>query len=309
MSSTCKKCGLVNVDGKFFCEYCGARLHRSSIYDLTVDDFITDGDREAFNILKCIGSLIPFLYSTIIKPKLQTATSKYIRSHTSPTERLTTLSVDCAEILALEYLPEVYVTDLGQKNAITLGDDSEALIVLDNGLQKSLSDGELRALLGHEMGHIKSRHLAYHVTAEVLERGLAFASHLTNTGILSLPVKPILLAWHRESELSADRASLIVAGDITHVETMFLKMIGEALSRKVDTTVNSVIETFSSHPHYLNRLKALREFLTSTEYKMISMKLLRKKMLRSALVEFCRFCGSSKHVEDVFCPSCGRALA
>ncbi|MBS7625936.1 M48 family metalloprotease, partial [Candidatus Bathyarchaeota archaeon] len=228
MSLTCKKCGLVNVDGKFFCEYCGARLHHSSIYDLRVDDFITDGDREAFNILKCIGPLIPFLYSTIIKSKLQRDTSKFIRNH-SPTERLTTLSVDCAEILALEYLPKVYVTDLGQKNAITLGDDSEALIVLDNDLQKSLSDGELRALLGHEMGHIKSRHLAYHVTAEVLECGLAFASHLTNVGILSLPVKPILLAWHRESELSADRASLIVAGDITHVETMFLKMIGEAL--------------------------------------------------------------------------------
>ncbi|MEM2107622.1 MAG: M48 family metallopeptidase, partial [Candidatus Bathyarchaeia archaeon] len=270
MSSTCNKCGLFNVDGKFFCEYCGARLHRSSIYDLTVDDFITDGDREAFNILKCIGSLIPFLYSTIIKPKLHRAT-KFIRNHASTTEKLTTLSVDCAEILALEYLPKVYVTDLGQKNAITLGDDSEALIVLDRDLQESLSDGELRALLGHEMGHIKSRHLAYHVTAEVLEHGLAFASHLTNIGILSLPVKPILLAWHRESELSADRASLIVVGDMTHIETMFLKMMW-GLPRKFDTTVNSVIEIFSSHPHYSDRLNALRDFLTSPEYKMINMK-------------------------------------
>jgi len=309
VSSTCKKCGLVNVDGKFFCEHCGARLSHLSSYDLTEDDFITNGDREAFNILRCMGPLIPFLYSNIIKPKLQRATSRFIRNHASTTERLTRLNVDCAEILALEYLPKVYVTDLGQKNAFTFGDDSEALIVLDNGLQESLSDGELRALLGHEMGHIKIRHLVYHVAAEILEHGLAFASHLTNIGILYLPVRPILLAWHRESELSADRASLIVAGDITHVEAMFSKMLGKASSGKFDTTVNSVIEIFNSHPHYLTRLNALKNFLKSPEYNTINMKLHRKRLLRPAFVGFCRFCGSSKNFEDVFCPSCGRALA
>ncbi|MGQ9542639.1 MAG: M48 family metallopeptidase [Candidatus Bathyarchaeia archaeon] len=308
MLSICKRCGFENVGGKFFCERCRASLRHASTYDLTVENFITGGDRDAFEILRATGPLIPFIYSTIVKPKVQSIISRFLQGQARPVKRVNELSVECAEILALDYLPKVFVTDLKERNAFTVGDDSETLIVLDQDLQEGLSDNELRALLGHEMAHVKSRHLAYHVTAEVLERGLNFASPIININMISLPVRLALLAWHRESEFSADRGSLIVAGDPTHVAFMLFKVM-DGSAPESNATIQSIIEVFNSHPQYSSRLNALREFSVSLEYEVIKSRLIRRRMLRRAFGESCRFCGSPKHIEDILCPSCGRSLA
>jgi hypothetical protein len=54
---------------------------------------------------------------------------------------------------------------------------------------------------GHEMGHIKSRHLLYHSLAETLAGGIGISASLIGPEInlISMPMRLALLAWQRES--------------------------------------------------------------------------------------------------------------
>jgi len=224
--------------------------------------------------------------------------------------RIESLIVECADILALDLLPAVYLSNAGQRNAFTAGSDLEPIIVIDQDLVGLLSDEELRALLGHEMGHIKSRHLAYHSIAELLERGLGFSTSILGMGLVSIPMRLAMLAWHRESEFSADRAGLIAADSFASVASMFVKMIGDSgMTMDLHTNLTSLLEALQSHPHHLTRLKALKEFTDSAKYLDVKKKLEYREMFKLAFSETCRFCGASKNVEEIFCPRCKRSLA
>ena len=312
MLAICNQCGIENRAEKLFCEQCASNLGLATSFDLTVKDFVTDGDQEAFEMLEETGPLLHLLHSTVVKPKLKKVVDRLLRNTKSSksNETIGLLAEECADILGLNSLPDVRVGDIGQKNAFTTESDSKAIIIIDQSLIHYLSDNELSSLLGHEMGHIKSRHLMYHSIAELLERGIEFSTSLTGIRLLSIPLRLALMSWHRESELSADRASLIVTDDLGSIASMFAKIVGgyrEIMDS--DTILNSLLEVFNTHPVHLNRIKALREFANSPEYAKVRKKIRRKKMLKKAFDKTCRFCGASKLIEEIFCPGCGRSLA
>lgn len=308
MVLVCAKCGHENQQG-LFCERCTSRLRHPTSYDLTVKNFVTEADERALQILKATGPLLNILYSTVVEPRLSRLTAGIINK-TRKSQRIESIATECADILSLDYLPAVHLGDFRHPNAQTTGTESNAAIIVDRQLVEQLSDSELRALLGHEMGHVKSRHLMYHSVAELLERGISFSGSLAGIGLISVPLRLALLSWHRESEISADRAGLIAAGSLDSAVSMFVKIVGE-LDEGFDpkSDLATILGAFQGHPQHQSRLKAMREFAGSAAFPEVKRRLEHRKMLANAFSETCRFCGASKPWEEVFCPNCQRALA
>jgi len=309
MAILCRKCKLENENGRLYCQRCSSRLRHATSHDLTADDFVTDGDRQAFEALKTLGPLLHLVYWTFVEPRLRGFAAK-LSKKSRVNQEVVTLAAECAEVLALDVLPVICVVNIGQPNAFTTGTDSSATITIDASLVEHLSHSQLRALLGHEMGHIKSRHLMYHSVTEFLEHGIALSASMIGAGLISVPMRLLLLAWHRESEFSADRTSLIAAGDFSSVTTMFAQIVSKPLRQAgANTPLGSFVEAFQSHPSYLKRLTSLEEFKNSARYSEIRTRLERRKTLEAAFAETCRFCGAPKGVEEIFCPVCKLSLA
>ena len=74
---------------------------------------------------------------------------------------------DGAYILDLPEVPECYVMQTPIVNAMALGRD-KPFIVLNTGLVELLDPEELRAVIGHELGHILSGHAVYRTMLLIL---------------------------------------------------------------------------------------------------------------------------------------------
>jgi len=120
--------------------------------------------------------------------------------------------------------PELFVSQTPFVNAGAFGMD-RPFIVINSGALRLLDDDEMRALLGHELGHVMSGHALYR-TILVLILNVSFASLPFLAGIALLPIRIALLEWYRKSELSSDRAGLLASQDATASLRMFLKMAG-----------------------------------------------------------------------------------
>ena len=308
MHKICGNCGFKNPSERMFCQNCRIMMRYITSYDFTEDDIITEGDKQAVEDLKSIDSVIELVYKTVVEPRLRNISAKIsMEGVTNP--EIESLAEDCADILSLERLPTVNVSNVGQSTAMTTGTELNATIVIDSSIIPRLSDKELKALIGHEMGHIKSHHLKYHAVAEQLERGIALSGSIIGMNLISMPVRMALMSWHRESEISADRASLVAAGELSSTISMFLKILGKN-GQKIDSgsTISSLFEVLQTHPNHSKRIKALQDFSISKHYADIKKKLERRRAYEKAFIETCRFCRSSKQVEEIFCPSCGKSL-
>lgn len=63
----------------------------------------------------------------------------------------------------MEEIPEVYITNqLKGINALSVGTDSAPIIPISRKTVISLSDGELKFMIGHELGYILQKNLMCH---------------------------------------------------------------------------------------------------------------------------------------------------
>jgi Zn-dependent protease with chaperone function len=134
---------------------------------------------------------------------------------------------DAARILDIEDLPELYISQDPRVNAWTLGLD-HPFVVVSTGTLELLDDDELRAVLGHELGHALSGHALYSSVLYTLMRMSGVGSVLP---IGQLGIRAILIAlkeWYRKAELSCDRAGLLVAQDPGPVTRVHMKLAGGA---------------------------------------------------------------------------------
>jgi len=146
--------------------------------------------------------------------------------------RLNQLYTDVVTTMDWSKRPELYVSQTPFVNAGAYGMDSP-FIVINSGALKLLDDDEMRALLGHELGHVMSGHALYHtILALILYVGFSSLPFLA--GIALLPVRYALLEWYRKSELSSDRAGLLASQDPQAALRMFLKMAGGGDMKQMD---------------------------------------------------------------------------
>ena len=302
----CPRCGAFTDVEKVFCVRCGNRVIPLTRYDLTASDFIYLPDRDALESLKNLGPLSPIIDELVVKRYIRSALSRLSEEgeRLSLSSELGSLLRECGLILGLESLPETYIIRSRSLTAFTFGSNKSQFLVLSSGLLRSLDRDELKAAIGHELGHIKCGHIKYHTLAEILVRGVEYSLGVLGGALnmLSPAIRLMLLSWHRESEISADRAGLIVVGDSEKVISLLRK-----LHRGFGGVGNSVEELFSTHPAYENRVKHILEYYGSEEYRRVRGKVERRLKLSKALSPICRFCRSSKPLTSLFCPSCGRS--
>ncbi len=310
----CPKCNTANVKERLYCRYCSSILEPRTNYWLQVQDFQTTADRDALGLMKSTGVLPHLLNQFLGKPRARKQLEIISREGT-PLDRFENLGAvmrECAHALCLERLPSAYVIGgTGPPNAFTFGDDDAPIIVVDERLVQGMGSDELRCLFGHEMGHIKSRHLLYHSLADMLAQGAGISASFAGLNLISTPMRLALLAWQRESEFSADRTALIASGNPNHVASMFA-ILGGISNRPISentSLLEGIAKVFSSHPILNERVNAVFRFSKSEEYAGIVRKSNHRKILSNAFTPICQFCGSPKAIEAVFCPECKRSQA
>lgn len=132
---------------------------------------------------------------------------------------------DACYILDLEKVPQMYVQQDPKPNAMCIGLD-EPIIVVTTGLVELLDEEEMRAVVGHEVGHALSGHAVYR-TILLFLTGLALKVAWIPLGnVAIMTIVTALREWFRKSELSADRAGLLVGQDVNASMRGLMKIAG-----------------------------------------------------------------------------------
>ena len=268
---------------------------------------------DGLKTLKALAPLTGFLKDSIIKEierSLLKQASTLLDAENYP--RLRRLIRECARLLCLKRLPKVFVRPSNVLNAFTFGTDERAAVVINSLALKVLTDEELKALISHELAHVKSEHVLYHTIAEYLAGGVTLSASILGFAQVAAPIRLALLSWYRNSEVTADRASLLVVNDLNVIKSFFAKLLffSGNLKKKADLSesgmLDSLLELLRTHPLYKNRVKRITEFYNSRRFIAVRRKIDLRERRLTALSPRCRFCGAKKPVTAVFCPECGR---
>lgn len=142
------------------------------------------------------------------------------------------IAVEAAEILDLPEVPQLFVTQNPAANAWTLGLD-HPFVVVSSGLVELADEDELRAVIGHEFGHVLSGHAVYSsVLFTLLRIGRVAILPLGAAGLRAIVMA--LQEWHRKAELSCDRAGLLVCQDPAALTRLHMKLAGGAHLDQLD---------------------------------------------------------------------------
>jgi hypothetical protein len=155
-------------------------------------------------------------------------------------------------------------------------DTRNHLVLINSELLERFDDGELRFVLGHEIGHLMSRSAdLQRIISFVFPEGSELPQVFSNKVEL----------WHKLAELSADRYGFIASPDLGTCVRAFIKMAsGLNASRLTFDPVayieemDRVIEYFrkepatihSAHPINPIRVKALQHFSESGLYRAVA---------------------------------------
>lgn len=128
---------------------------------------------------------------------------------------------------------DLYLTQFPITNAAAVG-AGKPLVVVNSRTVEVLDEQELRAVFGHEAGHILSDHVLYR-TALIILLSLSGIGRLPI--LMGLPlagVRLALLEWFRTAELSCDRAGTLVTRDPLVTCRTLMVMAAGASSRKLN---------------------------------------------------------------------------
>lgn len=222
---------------------------------------------------------------------------------------------ESAETLDIDRLPEIYTQWSYGINAYTTGYKDDTILVLQSGSVDLMPDPELTFVIGHEMGHIKSGHVLYHMMVKF------FAQIISSTVLAGKFIVPIQLGlnyWYRMSEFTADRAGLLVCQDLEAALGAIMKMAGlpkryfntsdphvfakqakEFMTKYGDTT-DKIIRNISilddTHPWTVMRAYELIKWVENGEYD---------KILSGNAGKTCPMCKKAVDIELEVCPVCG----
>ncbi len=187
-----------------------------------------------------LGTLLTAISSSVFEKQMRLMSiSSMVRLGPNQGSSIYEKFTRAAAILDLPELPDIYVSSQYVINATAFGIDRYQ-IILYAGLIDFLTEEELLAVIGHELGHIKCDHMLYKTIAYLLR---SFGVELLNTllpagtgALASLPLQMAILQWERMAELSCDRAGLLVVQDPTVVASALAKLAGG--SKKILPEIN-----------------------------------------------------------------------
>ncbi|OGQ26489.1 MAG: hypothetical protein A2138_20235 [Deltaproteobacteria bacterium RBG_16_71_12] len=343
---TCGECGATNrlprakilaLKASPLCGKCDKPLLRAFdrfFDDLDPESYIHPLDRETLDALKRIPGV-----STLLRSLIRHSFELFTRLHhhanfirVSATQLPTVWSrfERAARCLGIKQLPELYVYQDPVPNAYTFGVD-HYFIAISTGCLELLDDDEVEVVLAHELGHVHADHVLYKSAARVFG-SVASAVIQATLGIGSLIVYPIqlaLLRWDRASELSSDRAALLVVKNPNLVMRSLMKIAGGTRRFGSELSIDAFVEQadsfgkmqdegpfgrymtifqtlFRSHPFPIWRTKEILDWVTSGSY----LEILDGDYKTRALVatRACPSCGQQNKIDALVCTHCGQQL-
>lgn len=195
--------------------------------------------------------------------------------------------VEAAQTLDVPDLPELYVEQSPLISGQAIGMDRPFVVITTAAVEK-LDDDELRCLLGHELGHIRSGHAVYKTIMTILTRWVQNVSWLPIGAIALRAIIAAMFEWWRKAELSADRAGLLAAQDPAVSLRLLMKLAGGGDLSQIDTAAfleqaaeyagggdlrDSIqkigMTAWSSHPVPVARAAELQKWVDSGAYGVI----------------------------------------
>ena len=149
------------------------------------------------------------------------------------------LLVYACEILDVENRPDLYIQWGYNINAFTVGAE-HPIIVLNSGLIDLCADEEIMFIIGHELGHIKSNHMLYHMMAQSFN-GIISLIPFPITKAAATSIQYLLYYWYRMSEFTADRAGLMCCQNEEAAVRAFMKMAGVPKAHFSDLNMDTFI--------------------------------------------------------------------
>ncbi|MBD1909687.1 MULTISPECIES: M48 family metallopeptidase [unclassified Leptolyngbya] len=205
---------------------------------------------------------------------------------------------ECLRDLDISPEPVLFVSQSPMVNAYAIGQERPS-VVLSTGLLEISGSQELRAVIAHELGHLKCGH---NTLTQMASWAITVASGLAEMtfGLSTLVSTGMILAfyeWLRKAELSADRAALLVMDDLNPVLQNMMHLAGGSnryanelnlqefmrqSQRYQDLDqdgLNQVYKfflynnlsqnVFQTHPFTVERVSFLQEWANSEEFRQI----------------------------------------
>lgn len=343
---TCGECGAVNrlprarvlhLKSSPLCGKCDKPLLRA--YDRSFDDldpasYIHPLDKETLDALKRIPGVSTLLRS-LIRHSFELATrlhhhANFVRVSDTQLPSLRQKFEHAGRCLGIKQLPELYVYQDPTPNAYTFGVD-KYFVAVSTGCLELLDDDEILCILAHELGHVHADHVLYKSAARVFG-SVASTIIQATMGLGTLVVYPIqlaLLRWDRASELSSDRAALLVVKNPHVVMRTLMKVAGGNRRHANELSIDAFIEQadtfgkmqdegplgryiavfqtlFRSHPFPIWRTKEVIDWVTTGNY----LEILDGDYRVRALVatRACPTCAKENKIDALVCHSCGAQL-
>ncbi|MFP4476897.1 MAG: M48 family metallopeptidase [Desulfatibacillaceae bacterium] len=173
-------------------------------------------------------------------------------------------------------------------NALFTGLGSKKRIAMFDTLLERHDTDEVVAVVAHEVGHYKMRHVVKGMAAQILHLGLLFLllslflesrglyeaffmdrmsvyAGLVFFGLLYSPVETVVLlalqAWSRKNEYEADRYAVRTTGKTEPMARALLKLSRDNLSNLTPHPLAVLLR--HTHPPVLDRIRALRKQATA----------------------------------------------
>lgn len=223
---------------------------------------------------------------------------------------------DVEATLDIVDIPQVYTQWGYDINGYTTGTQDDTIMVLNSGAVDLLEDEQLKFVVGHEMGHIKSKHVLYHTMAQFFPM---IVSAIPGLNFAVAPLQLALMYWQRMSEFTADRAGLLACQNKTAALEAIVKMAGlpmkffdnineDAFLKQADefermnrTFLSGAMQSLSiltsSHPWTVYRAAELVKWVNSGEYDRILSQI-------ASNTKKCEVCGRVVSNDVMECPRC-----
>jgi heat shock protein HtpX len=259
---------------------------------LGVLGYIIGGTSLAIIALVFAGVMNFFVYWFSDKLALRMAGAKEVSPQEEP--HLHAIVEEVA-ILAGVPKPKVFVVQNESPNAFATGrDPKHAVVAVTTGIQRLLTDRELRAVIGHEVGHVKNRDILISTVAATIAGAISYLQTMLIWGqifggrdrggglmalgaaiIAAIAAGILQMAISRTREFAADKSGAEYTHDPESLASALAKLHNGVQIRPMAQTAGveatsslyivhpfsagGLSKLFSTHPPIEERIKRLRQ--------------------------------------------------
>ncbi len=210
-----------------------------------------------------------------------------VRVNENQFPRVHELYVEACKVLDIEKPPELFIMQDFVVNAAAIGVD-KPFIVLTSSMLETLSDEELQAVMGHELGHVMCGHALYTTLLIIILKAWHFLIGIPGGSYAIWAILLGLLEWSRKAELTADRAGLLVSQSLEVSHRVDMKLAGgkftdqmsidefqkqadeyRAAGDVLDSVLKFQLLLLQTHPFPVLRVAELQKWVDSGEYDKI----------------------------------------